>query len=801
MAKSRKIEVELLFNSRGAVIGIKDANGKIRKLADNAEKTERRVKKGFRGIAKSASKALGPLGIVGSAAGAALALQGMARAVIQTGMKFEQSMARVGALTQATGAELQDLTATARELGATTVFSANEVSEGMQFLAMAGFETSEIVQAMPGLLDQAAAGQIDLGRAADITSNVLSGFNLNAAESARVADVLTKASISSNTTIEGLGQSMAFVAPVAASLGLSLEELTAATGIMGDAGIQATRAGTALRGSLLQLAAPSKQQRKVMDELGFSFTEADGSTKNLVEIIGELEAKTKNMTKAQRTATLAVLVGQEAASGFTTLVTTGSKALGDFTKELENSGGTAKEVAEQQLSTLQGSIKLMNSALDELKITLFEVFSNSLQNVTDDATRNIGRLTQLFKFDLPEATNRYREVSAKANAQIFKDLGNVITIMTNPFGGINQPNPFIKQIEYYNSLAANARDAQEAITELQKEIVGPVVPDGIVLDPESEKPDTPTGGDGDKEKEEIKDRLTLLIEERDELVKKGEITNRLIALNTQILEIEQQRALVREGSKISELEAHEEEIRSTEDIIDIRMRRTEQELSSIQKEIDAWEEKNGAVRRAQDAYDNFVSKVDLGLSVVNSFNIESIRGFEDLAIAVLGATEQIINAYLNQAIAAQAADNFKKGPIIGLALSLAGIGIVKGFFGRIANKKREREREQRTPGFATGITGFGGGTALVGERGPELVTLGRGANVITNQNTSRILDRLDRVQSPTTNVNVSNSGVEAAIMQLSGDIRGMRIELDYHAFNDGQTRHNRHQRLIGNTAR
>src|SRR5690606_2922780 len=173
---------------------------------------------------------------------------------------------------RATDEEMAILSRTARELGASTVFSASQAAEGMSYLAMAGFSVSEIVDAMPGLLDTAAAAQSGLGVTADIVSNILSGFQLEARETTRVADVLTATFTSSNTTLEMLGDTMSYVAPVAASLGISLEEVAAMTGRLGDVGIQGQRAGTALRAIFTRLAAPTGEAAKILQQLGVATT-------------------------------------------------------------------------------------------------------------------------------------------------------------------------------------------------------------------------------------------------------------------------------------------------------------------------------------------------------------------------------------------------------------------------------------------------------------------------------------------------------------------------------------------------
>lgn len=196
--------------------------------------------KGFKkGVAKLKTTGTTALKAIGKATVATTAaIAGVGIAATKVGSDFEAAMSRVGAISGATGKEFKMLEKTAMELGKTTVFSASEAAEGMQYLAMAGYDANEIVAAMPGVLNAAAAGQVELGTAADITSNVLSGFGLQASETSRVADVLTKAFTSSNTSMESLGETMKYAAPIARAAGFSLEETAAAAGVLGDAGIQ-----------------------------------------------------------------------------------------------------------------------------------------------------------------------------------------------------------------------------------------------------------------------------------------------------------------------------------------------------------------------------------------------------------------------------------------------------------------------------------------------------------------------------------------------------------------------------------
>ncbi len=322
-------------------------------------------------VMNSMEKASGALKAAGAAVtgfGGAMAL-GLGMAV-KTTADFESAMSRVGALSGATGKQLESMTQTAEHLGATTAFTATQAAEGMQFLAMAGYKTNEIIAAMPGLLATAAAGQTDLATTADITSNILSGFGLQAEETARVADVLTKAFTNSNTDLEMLGYTMKYVAPIAHASGQSLESVAAAAGLLGNAGIQGTQAGTSLRRMLTRLAGPPKAAREELHDLGVTVEDAKGNMKPLAQIIGELAEATKDMGEADRLAAISRISGVEASSAMLALMDAGQGKIEAFTKELENSGGTAEEIAKKQLENLKGQLTYLKSALEGAAIAI-----------------------------------------------------------------------------------------------------------------------------------------------------------------------------------------------------------------------------------------------------------------------------------------------------------------------------------------------------------------------------------------------------------------------------------------------
>lgn len=225
--------------------------------------------------------------LMGEAFGIA-ALAGSLAASLRPAIDFERAMAEVAAVARADDEELARLTETARELGATTPWAASEAAAGMKFLAMAGFEASETIDAMPGMLQLASAGAIDLARASDIASNILTGFGMQAGEMGYLGDVLTNTFTSSNTDLGMLGETMKYVAPNAQALGVSLEQTAAMAGKLGDAGIQGSQAGTALRAMMLRLAALPKPAADAMAELGIRTVDASGNLRDMPTILAEV---------------------------------------------------------------------------------------------------------------------------------------------------------------------------------------------------------------------------------------------------------------------------------------------------------------------------------------------------------------------------------------------------------------------------------------------------------------------------------------------------------------------------------
>lgn len=301
----------------------------------------------------------------------AVALGATVVAPVSIAVNFEQSIARLGAITRSGDDALLGLEQTARRLGETTQFSASEAASAMTFLGMAGFKTNEIISATPGMLNLAQAAGSDLAGTADIASNILSGFSLKADEMGRVGDVLSATFTTSNTTLQMLGDTLKYAAPVASSAGASIEQVAAMAGLLGNVGIQGSMAGTALRAAFLRLSAPPKVAADALANLGVEVKDLDGNLRSVPELLQELAKATEGLGSAERAEAIKKIFGSEASAGLTELLKqAGSGALDSYIQQLQQAKGTADTMAKKMSATTAGSLKRLGSALESVAISI-----------------------------------------------------------------------------------------------------------------------------------------------------------------------------------------------------------------------------------------------------------------------------------------------------------------------------------------------------------------------------------------------------------------------------------------------
>lgn len=324
---------------------------------------------------------------------------------IEVAAEFQAAMSKVKAITGATSEEFSRLEAEAKRLGRTTPFTAKQSADAMTYLGMAGWNTEQILAGMPGLLNLATASGTDLARTADILSDDLTAFGLSAEHAAHMADVFTLTATRTNTNVEMIGETMKYAAPVARGYGATMEETAALTGLMANAGVKASQAGTSLRAGFLRLAGPPKKASKALDELGISLSDATreqeearatllslgidmdsfsgSSAHKMVGIITELRDKTAGLTGEQKLATLSAIFGTNAATGWLNVLEAGPEVFEELTKQMENCDGQAELTAGIMQDNAQGALTRFKSAAEGAALAIGEKFLPYVGKIAD----------------------------------------------------------------------------------------------------------------------------------------------------------------------------------------------------------------------------------------------------------------------------------------------------------------------------------------------------------------------------------------------------------------------------------
>ncbi|HHE2505901.1 TPA: phage tail tape measure protein, partial [Escherichia coli] len=332
------------------------------------------------------------------AIGAAAAGGYAAGRFLQPAIGFGKETSRVQALTRIdkNSPQFKALREQALKLGSETQFTASDAASGQSFLAMAGFTPQAIQAALPGVLNMALAGGVELGETADIGSNILTQFNLTADQMDRVGDTLTAAFTRTNTDLRALGETMKYTGPVAAKLGISLEEAAAMAGMLANNGLRGSDAGTAMRASLSRLASPPKAAADALKELGVSVADARGKMRPMEDVLLDLYKATQKYGQVDQVSFFKDIAGEEAFVGLQTLVAAaGSGELQKLTRELQGAGGEADRVAKVMADNLDGDLKNLDSAWEGLRIRISDLVDGPLRSVTQWLTRVLEKITSL----------------------------------------------------------------------------------------------------------------------------------------------------------------------------------------------------------------------------------------------------------------------------------------------------------------------------------------------------------------------------------------------------------------------
>lgn len=340
---------------------------------------------------------------------------------VKTGMAYESQMSTVRALSQASDADMLQLDKTAQHLGATTVWTAKESGQAMEYMAMAGWNAKQMVDAVPATMDLASASGEDLAEVSDIVTDSMTAFNMKAKEASHFTDVLAAAATSSNTNVGKLGESFKYAAPLAGSLGYSIEDTSLALGLMANSGIKASQAGTSMRSWLTRMAKPTDESAAAMKKLGLSLKDSHGKMKPLRTVIEETRSAFSGLSKSQKAQYAAMLAGKTGMSGLLAVV---QSADGDFSKlsdSIDNCNGAAKKMADTKLDNLEGDVTLFKSAMDGAGLEIYDEIKEPLRDVVQEGTKWVTNFAKEFKENFP-TIKRYVSDAGEAIAQFATPL-------------------------------------------------------------------------------------------------------------------------------------------------------------------------------------------------------------------------------------------------------------------------------------------------------------------------------------------------------------------------------------------
>lgn len=354
-----------------------------------------------------------------TAAAVGVASVAAAKKTIDVGKSFEAGMSEVQAISGASGKDLEKLSAKAKQMGATTKFSATESATALKYMAMAGWKTNQMVSGLSGVMNLAAASGEDLGTVSDIVTDSMTAFGLKAKDSGHFADVLAKASSSSNTNVAMMGETFKYVAPLAGSMKYSIEDTATAVGLMANAGIKGSQAGTELRSILTRLVKPPKDAAAALSALGVSTTKADGSMKPMRQTMAELREKFSGLTDSQKSQYAAAIAGQEAMSGLLAIVNASDSDFNKLQKAIDNSSGAAKKQADIMNNNLQGALYDLGSAAEAVGIGIYEDIKTPLTKAVGVGTKQLRTLSNKLK------KGGIKEIIPKEAINTVENLGTV----------------------------------------------------------------------------------------------------------------------------------------------------------------------------------------------------------------------------------------------------------------------------------------------------------------------------------------------------------------------------------------
>ena len=369
---------------------------KVRMAMEKAGATAKKVSNQYRIMGEKARTAGMNMRSIGHSMSAYVALPATLAlgSMVKLGIGFEDSMQKVKSISGATSGEFAQLEAKAREMGATTRFSATESAGAMEKMAMAGWKTKQMTSGISGIMDLAAASGENLVEVSDYVTDGLTAFGMKAKESGRFADVLAASSANANTNVKMMGEGFKYAAPVAGALGYTVEDTALAIGLMSNAGIKSEKAGTALRTMMTNLAKPTKQMKDKMDELGIALTDSKGEMLPFKDVMDNLRERFKGLSKDQQASAAAAIFGKEAMSGALAVINASESDYNKLAGAISNSNGEAKRMADEMNNTVKGRLLTLRSSVEELGLSFYETLKPALKVIISALTSFVRALTK-----------------------------------------------------------------------------------------------------------------------------------------------------------------------------------------------------------------------------------------------------------------------------------------------------------------------------------------------------------------------------------------------------------------------
>lgn len=378
---------------------------KVKQSQEELAKVNAAIEKNNEAISKTKTQLVGTVGTL-AALGTAIYAGPVKKAA-----EFEEQMSTVKAISGATVADMTRLANEAKRMGATTQFTAVEAGKALEYMAMAGWKTDQMLGGLPGIMNLAAASGEDLGMVSDIVTDALTAFNMTAEDAGRFADVLAQASSNANTNVSMMGATFQKVAPVAGALGYSVEDISLGIGLMANASIKAETAGTSLKTALANMAKPTKQMKTYMDKYGISLTNADGSMKTFREVVDNLRSSLGGLSESEQVAAATAIFGKESFAGMLAIVNASDADFQKLSDSVNNAAGAAERMAQIKLDNFNGKVTLLKSAVEGLQIALGDALLPTFTEGAEKAAELVSKLAEFIN-ENPELVRQIVKVTA-----------------------------------------------------------------------------------------------------------------------------------------------------------------------------------------------------------------------------------------------------------------------------------------------------------------------------------------------------------------------------------------------------